>query len=454
MTTILGAPYCITPRASVREGCGVAFDEGTIVLVAPLEECRRKYPSASVVERADCVVSPGFVNAHMHLYGVLAHGSTPPVPVTSFESFLEDYWWPLVENLLDPEMIAAAAMASALELVDSGVTCLCDVLEAPYAIPGGLGAEAAVLDRLGLRAIVSTEACERISPEAGRRALEENVSIIRAYQGHLRVGGIICTHTAFTCSESFMLLAQRRSRELETDLQFHLNESRYEPDWCLRRHGVRSAEWYERIGVLGSNVLAAQGVQLSANEIELLRTRGVRVAHVPLSNCEVGGGVAPVPELLSAGIVCGLGTDGYVNDFFEVMRGAFLIHKGHREDPGVMDARTVWRMATEGGADALYPGMGRGRLAPGCPADLVTIDISDIPTPVSPANLFDQLLLFRGRDRVRDVLVDGQFLKRDGKLLAGSLARAREQSRRQAARLWESGAKRAGARRDTNVTMH
>ncbi len=127
MTRILAAPYCIGPRTKILEGFGVAYEEGSIVLFAPLEECKKTYPRAEVLERSDCVLSPGFVNAHMHLYGILTHGMTPPAPIDSFKSFLEDYWWPLVENLLDPPMIVAATRASALELIESGVTSVCDV---------------------------------------------------------------------------------------------------------------------------------------------------------------------------------------------------------------------------------------------------------------------------------------------------------------------------------------
>jgi cytosine/adenosine deaminase-related metal-dependent hydrolase len=444
MTRILAAPYSIGPGTTPREGFGLVYAEGKILQFAPLDECRADHPGAEVLERSDCVLSPGFVNAHMHLYGVLAHGIIPPVPITSFKSFLEDYWWPLVENLLDARMIAAATRASALELIESGVTSLCDVLEAPLSMPGGLEAEAAVLDELGLRAIVSTEACERISPEVGRRGLEENASIVRSYAGHSRIEGMMCTHTSFTCSETFMRLAFRQAGALGVGLQFHLNESRYEPEFCLQARGMRSAEWYDRIGVLDGTVLAAQGVQLSANEIEILRKRGVRLVHVPLSNCEVGGGIASVPEMLAVGIVCGLGSDGYINDFFEVMRGAFLIHKGHREDPSVMAANTVWNMATEGGADALHPGRGYGRLAPGSPADFIVIDISDMPSPVSARNLTDQLLLFRSPKNVVDVVVAGEFLKKDGKLQSGDLGAARAESRREAARLWAQGQALAG----------
>jgi cytosine/adenosine deaminase-related metal-dependent hydrolase len=447
MTRILTAPYCIGPGTEIIEGFAVAYDEGRILRFAPLTECRTAYPEAEFVERRDAVLSPGFVNAHMHLYGVLAHGITPPVSVDSFKGFLEDYWWPLVENLLDPVMIAAATRASALELIESGVTTLCDVLEAPLAMPGGLAAEAAVLESLGLRAIVSTEACERLSRENGLLGLEENAAVIQKYRGQGLIEGMMCTHTSFTCSEDFMKLACHRAEALGVGLQFHLNESRYEPDRCVEAHGLRSAEWYERIGVLSENILAAQGVQLSPSEIEILRNRGVRMVHVPLSNCEVGGGVSPVPELLDAGIVCGLGTDGYINNFFEVMRGAFLIHKGHREDPVVMDSRTVWNMATEGGADALHPGLGHGRLAPGAPADFVTIDISDLPSPVNVRNLTDQLILFRTTSDVVDVVVAGKFLKKEGRLLAGDLGSARAESRRQAARLWDQGQAAARVRK-------
>ena len=100
---------------------------------------------------------------------------------------------------------------------------------------------------------------------------------------------------------------------------------------------------------------------------------------MPLSNCEVGGGIAPVPDLVAAGVTVGLGSDGYITDFFEVMRGAFLIHKAYRQDPRVMPASLVWRLATEGGAQAL--GFSNvGRLAPGWQADLQLID-SVFPTP-------------------------------------------------------------------------
>jgi cytosine/adenosine deaminase-related metal-dependent hydrolase len=448
LAELITARYLVAPGGKVTTGNALVFEGPRILEVGPVESCARRYPGAERRNLGDSALSAGFVNAHMHLYGVLAHGLVPPVKVSSFEGFLGDYWWPLVENLLDARMVAAATRASALELADSGVTSLCDILEAPLAGVEALEAEAAVLRELGIRAVLSSEACERISPEAGRNTLDEGVAFARSLAGDALISAALCTHTSFTCSETFMKYAAGLAASTGVDLQLHLSESRYEPEWSLAHRGERPAEWYDRIGILGRNLLAAQCVQVSGGEIELLASRGVRAAHLPLSNCEVGGGIAPMPEMLRAGMACGLGTDGYVNDFFEVMRGAFLIHKGHREDPAVMDAATVWKMATEGGADAVFPGRGLGRLEAGAQADFIAIDLSDLPSPSTEENLLDQLILFRKGSHVRESRVAGRCVKRDGSLATGNLAEARAASRAEAARLWESGreiARRAAA---------
>jgi cytosine/adenosine deaminase-related metal-dependent hydrolase len=175
-------------------------------------------------------------------------------------------------------------------------------------------------------------------------------------------------------------------------------------------------------------------VQITPEEIEIIARRGVRVTHMPLSNCEVGGGIAPVPDLLAAGVTVGLGSDGYITDFFEVMRGAFLIHKAHRRDPRVMPASDVWHLATEGGARAI--GLDRvGRLAPGWQADLQLIDAT-FPTPATVGNLYEQLLLYRNANHVRMVMVAGQVRVRDGQVLGADEPALRARVHQAAKALW------------------
>jgi 5-methylthioadenosine/S-adenosylhomocysteine deaminase len=332
-----------------------------IAAVAPNAELRRAFPNDETWDAAGQTLSPGFVNTHTHLYGVLAHGIPLDRAPSDFWAFLKDFWWPLVEDRLDQGMICAATDHGCVEMLRSGVTTFYDCLEAPNSLPGCLAAQAQVVRARGLRGILSFEATERVSKENGQLGLRENVECICAACG--LISGMMCFHTTFTCSADFIRQAFDLARINNALVHMHVSEGTHEPEYARQHFGMRTIEYYEHLGVACDQMLASQCVQISAREIELMARRGVRMSHMPLSNSEVGGGIAPVPDLIAAGVTVGLGSDGYINDFFEVMRGAFLIHKAHRQDPRVMPANQVWYLATEGGARAL--GLEKiGRLAP------------------------------------------------------------------------------------------
>ena len=246
--------------------------------------------------------------------------------------------------------------------------------------------------------------------------------------------GLMCFHTTFTCSAEFIQQAFALGDERGVLTHMHCNEGVHEPNYALDHFGARTLEYYDRLGVTGPHMLASQCVQLSDTERAIIAERGIKVTHMPLSNCEVGGGIAPVPEQLAAGVTVGLGSDGYINDFFEVMRGAFLIHKANQLNPQVMPAHDVWRLATEDGARSI--GLDRiGRLEPGWAADLQVID-GEFPTPTAEHNLYDQLVLWRNHTHVRDVMVAGQWRVRDGIVLGADLDAMRARVHRNAERMW------------------
>jgi 5-methylthioadenosine/S-adenosylhomocysteine deaminase len=322
-----------------------------------------------------------------------------------------------------------------LEMVRGGTTTVYDCTEAPNALPGCLAAQAEVARARGIRAILSFEATERAGPGNGQLGLQENADFIRACreQGGL-VSGLMCFHTTFSCSADFIRQAHALGRELGALVHMHMSEGVHEPEYALEHFGLRPMEYYESLGVAGPAMLASQCVQLSDNEIQLMAERGVRMTHMPLSNCEVGAGIAPVPELVEAGVSVGLGSDGYVNDFYEVVRAAFLIHKADRQDPRVMPAPLVWYLATEGGAKAL--GLEKvGRLAPGWQADLQLVD-ARFPTPLAEHNLYDQLVLWRSQAHVKRVMVAGQERVRDGEVLGADEAAIRDRAHAAARKLW------------------
>jgi 5-methylthioadenosine/S-adenosylhomocysteine deaminase len=434
--TIVTGAFLILENSVVKKNHGLAFENGEICKVLENTKLLEKYPNFDLIDCSDQILSPGFVNAHMHLYGVLSHGIQIPSDITDFKSFLEDFWWPLVEDRIDSEMISVTARTMALELLDSGVTALCDVLEAPMAVPGALFAAAEALDVVGIRSVLSIESSERINTGNGLLCLEENMNLIKAYRDHPLISGLNCIHTSFTCSKDFIKKAVELSRETGSGIQLHLSESKYEPRMCMDKYNKYPVELYDELEFFDVPVLAAQGVKLEENEIDILSKYSVDMVHVPLSNCEVGGGISPVPDLLEKGLNVALGTDGYINNFFEVMRGAFLIHKAVLENPEIMPGETVYNMATRGGAKALQiPGC--GILKEGSPADFITIKPS-LLTPLNRGNIFTQLVLYCNPVNVKNVFVNGRQLKADGALVDINMENEYEAVRAQAARLWEN----------------
>ncbi len=429
---IAGADVVPLRNAAVR------VVDGVVDAVGPADDLRAAHPADEVVDAIGHVVMPGFVNAHVHLYGVLAHGIQPVALIGGFPSFLEDYWWPQVEDRLDRAMIVAATEWVCAEMLRSGTTTFYDILEAPGALGGVLLEQADAVERMGMRGILSFEATERSGSERARAGLAENLAMIdhgRRPGAAGLVSGAMCFHTTFTCSEAFIREAFGLAGDRDVFCHAHVNEGEYEGEWCERRHGRRTIEWYEHIGVLGDRFLASQCVQLSETERELIAGRGVRVAHMPLANCEVGGGIAPIPELVAAGTVVGLGSDGYINDGYEVMRGVFLLHKARLLDPSTMPAATVFGLATSGAASALGIGDRVGRLEVGFQADLQVVD-AHFPTPATADNLFDQIVLRRSGHHVRDVMVAGRWRVRGGAVDGVDVERLRARVHEQAGRLW------------------
>jgi cytosine/adenosine deaminase-related metal-dependent hydrolase len=437
ITLVLGQMLWADTTQPPQAGWGVAIEGDRVVAVAPHAELGGQFPGAPVLDAGNCVITPAFVNAHHHMYGVLAHGIPLDEAPAGFWPFLQDFWWPQVEDQLTHDLIAAATEWACLEMVRSGVTTFYDCLEAPHALPGALEVEADVVRRWGLRGVLSFEATERVSHANGELGLQENAAFIDACRGHEGLlSGMICFHTSFTCSAGFIRRAFDLAAERDARVHMHLAEGTHEPEYCLAHFGERTVAYYDRLGILGPQVLASQCVQVDPAEIELLAKRGVHVSHQPLSNCEVGGGFAPIPEMLEAGVNVALGTDGYVNDFFEVMRAAAFMPKARLLDPGTMPADTVWTMATQSGAKALgFESL--GTLRPGSQADLLLI-AAELPTPLEAHNLADQLLLWRNPGDLKAVMCAGRWLMWDSELVGVDGEEVREGVVEAAAQLWDS----------------
>ncbi len=430
--------WLVVSADKVLEKMTLVVDQGQVrswISWDETQEFLSRNPGAEMADFTAHILFPGFINAHMHQYGLLAHGIPVHGEIRDFEDFLKIFWWPLVEDRIRMKQIGITTRFSAAEMIQSGVTGFCDTLEAPLSEEGSLIEQAKIVESIGMKALLSLESSERIDLDNGMRCLEENAELIRWCRENSRlVGGAVCTHTSFSCSVPFLKKAADLAGSLDSLWQFHLSESRYEPDYAAEHFSSLPVNHYYREGLLSSRVLASQCVKVTEEEIALLSETGVRAVHMPVSNCEVGGGFAPVPAMLKAGIPVALGSDGYDNNFLNVMKMAFLVHKSVLEDPSAMPARDVFRMATESGAQALG-WTDCGTLETGKDADFVCFSRS-IPTPVTRENLFDQIVVYGKKESISHVYRQGEALLENGKLTTLDREALTEEAAETAAEFW------------------
>ncbi|CAM3376091.1 amidohydrolase family protein [Cupriavidus taiwanensis] len=228
--------------------------------------------------------------------------------------------------------------------------------------------------------------------------------------------------------------AWRRCTEIsqrhQVGFHTHSNESRFDVEETLRRHGMRPVQALQEFGLLDApRVLLAHGVWLDDDEIGILARRGAGVAHNPVSNMKLASGAAPVERMRAAGIAVGLGTDGEKEnnnlDMFEEMKTASLLAKLSTLDASALDAWSVCRMATIDGARALGLDRDTGSLEAGKQADLIAVR-TDTPrmTPLlggATGNLHHNLVhAVQGGD-VDLTMVAGRVVVDGGMLLSGEL---------------------------------
>ena len=153
---ILPSWLITSPKEKPLADWGVLIVGQQIMTVAPNKTLRERYPNEEIWDAFGQVLAPGFVDAHTHLYGILAHGIPYTKAPSGFMPFLEEFWWPLVENRLDRGMICAATESNCVAMIRSGITTFYDCEEAPKALPGILDAQSQIVRKSGLRGVLSS----------------------------------------------------------------------------------------------------------------------------------------------------------------------------------------------------------------------------------------------------------------------------------------------------------
>jgi putative selenium metabolism protein SsnA len=380
-----------------------------------------------------CLVVPGNVCAHTHLYSALARGMPYPLePPASFLQILQRVWWRL-DRALDEESIRASALAGGMEALLAGTTTLIDHHASPNAIDGSLDVIADSLAELGVRSVLCYETSDRDGPAAAAGGLTENRRFLE------RVGrerpeltrGLVGAHASFTLSDETLEACAAVSSELGAGIHVHAAEDRCDEQDAESRFGLRVAERLARAGALDERTLLAHGVHLDGDEIALVRDAKASLAHNARSNMNNSVGRARVEAF---GSRVALGTDGIGSDMFEESHAAFF---RLREDGLAADPAWPLEPLAEGArlAGRIFGEPLLGTVEPGAPADLVVLDY-DAPAPVDESSLAGHWVFGLSSRTVRDVMVGGEWAVLDRRLQRVDQQRLAAGALVEAGRLW------------------
>ncbi len=389
------------------------------------------------------VVTPGLVNTHHHLYQTLTRARAQEADLFTWLRELYPTW-----ARIDAEMEYAAARTGLAELALSGCST---VFDHHYVFPRGVAglveAEVAAARELGIRIVASRGSMDLGASQGGLPPdeLAEDLDAILADTERLagladgdRVGIAVAPCSPFSVTTRLMEESAALARRLGLQLHTHLAESVEEEAYCQELYGCTPVEYLERVGWLEGDVWCAHCVHLSDAEVRRFGAAGVGVAHCPTSNLRLGAGIAPVRDLLDAGVRVGLGVDGTASnergDLFLEVKQALLVARA-RGGGAAMTAREALRLATRGGAGVL----GRddiGSLEPGKRADVAVWRTDGLE--LGGADDLPGALVLSGPHRVDRLIVGGEDVVLDGRLVNADAGEIAREQRIQAARLWRT----------------
>jgi cytosine/adenosine deaminase-related metal-dependent hydrolase len=391
------------------------------------------------VDLGGAVVTPGLVNTHHHLWQNLTRARAQDDNLFGWLQTLYPIW-----ARIDEEAEYAAARCGLAELALSGCTT---VFDHHYLFPPGregvLEAEIRAARELGVRIVASRgsmdlgESAGGLPPDS---IVEDRDDVLAATEAaaQLADGAMVEIAVApcspFSVTQELMLESAELARKLGLRLHTHLAETVEEDQFAREKFGLTPVQYVEELGWVLPDVWLAHCVHLSTDDVALFGERGIGVAHCPSSNLRLGAGVAPVRELLDAGVNVGLGVDGSASNergdlFLEVKMATYLARS--RGGPKAMTVREALRLGTRGGAAVL----GRediGQLAPGKRADFAVwrldrLELGGASDPVAG-------LVFGGPQRVDRLYVAGEEVVRDGHLVRADESEIAREQRRQAER--------------------
>lgn len=404
----------VTMAGPNLERGSVVVRDGEIIDVGPSADIDGKYNAKQTIRAGGMAVTPGFVNAHTHAPMVLFRGIADD---RDLMDWLTNFIFPAEAKNVDREFVKWGTRLAAAEMIRSGTTTFADM----YYFEADIAREAKAA---GLRGVLANTFIDFPAPDnkTWDAAVAYMRDFSRQWKGDSLITPALAPHAPYTVSTDHLKQVRALATELGAPILIHVSETKDElRQVAEKQNGMTPGAYLDSIGFLGDDVVAAHGVHLTPEELRIFAARKTGVAHCPESNQMLASGVAPIVDMVRAGMEVGLGTDGPAGsnnnlDMVEEMASAARLQKVMRNDPKAISAREVLRLATIGGAQVLGLDQKIGTLERGKRADLAIIDLQSVK--VQPVYSVESAIVYAASgNSVVTTICDGRILMRRGEVL-------------------------------------
>jgi 5-methylthioadenosine/S-adenosylhomocysteine deaminase len=399
-------------RTIIHDG-SVAVRGDSIIAIGPSSEIEQHYSSAQVIDARGRLVLPGFINGHTHVPMTLFRGLRDDV---TLDDWLRKYVFPAEAKNVTEDFVRWGTRLAAAEQIRAGVTTFADM----YYFEDAVAEETKAA---GMRGVLGETFIDFPAPDNKSEAqmLAYTEKFLKRWQGDPLIRAAPAPHSIYTCSKKTLQDAAALARKYHAPILIHVAEMKKEWDDSEKQHGMSPVAYLNSIGVLGPDVVAAHCIYVDAADQKMLSEKHVGCVHNPSSNMMLASGVSPVPDMRTAGVAVGLGTDGPAGsnndlDLMEEIDLAAKLAKITRMDPRALSAKDVVAMATIDGARALHMEKEIGSLETGKKADVVLISL-DEPNAVPMYDIYSQIAYSLKASDVETLIIGGRVVMRDRKLL-------------------------------------
>jgi 5-methylthioadenosine/S-adenosylhomocysteine deaminase len=416
MTSILikgGTVITLDADDSIVAG-DLLIRDGKIVAIGKLNEA-----ADEVIDASGCAVLPGFVQTHIHLCQTLFRGAADDL---SLLDWLKKRVWPM-EAAHTAESIKASARLGIAELIKGGTTSALTMETVNHTEE-----VFKVVEETGFRATVGKCMMDQgVDVPSGLledtdASIQESLRLMARWHGSAdgRIRYCFAPRFALSCTKELLTQVGALAKQHRVMIHTHASENRNECAIVETETGLRNVVYLDSVQLTGAHAVFAHCVHLDERELEILASTQTNVAHCPSSNLKLGSGIAPVTTLLERGIPVSLGADGAACnnrlDMFTEMRSMALLQKV-LHGPEAVPAKRTLRMATIDGAKALGQADQIGSLEVGKRADVTVVDLNTTHSAPNAKDLVSAVVYSAQATDVQSVIVDGQFLMKNRKLL-------------------------------------